>query len=94
MYTQNNTRYAILYQYTKLYNIEKAHATCNAAATVGCSEGLRARKQRLLAKTVWLMNLTPKLQGLSTIQYGYRKCGTHARVFSQTLAHGNSNNEI
>ena len=26
----------------------------------------------------------------STIQYGYRKYGTHARVFSQTLSHGNS----
>ena len=23
-----------------------------------------------------------------TIQYGYRTWGTHARVFSQTLAHG------
>ena len=31
---------------------------------------------------------------LSTIQYGFRKCGTHALVFSQTLAHGNSKNEI
>ena len=30
----------------------------------------------------------------STIQYGYRKRGTHARVFSQTLTHGNSKNEI
>ena len=30
----------------------------------------------------------------STIQYGYRKQGTHARVFSQTLTHGNSKNEI
>ena len=30
----------------------------------------------------------------STIQYGYRKWGTHARVFSQTLALGNSENEI
>ena len=29
-----------------------------------------------------------------TIQYGYRKRGTHARVFSQTLAHWNSKNEI
>ena len=29
----------------------------------------------------------------STIQYGYKKCGTHARVFSQTLKHGNSKNE-
>ena len=28
------------------------------------------------------------------IQYGYRKWGTHARVFSQTLAHENSKNEI
>ena len=27
----------------------------------------------------------------STIQYGYRECGTHARVFTQTLAHGNKN---
>ena len=30
----------------------------------------------------------------STIQYGYRKRGTHARVFSLTLTHGNSKNEI
>ena len=30
----------------------------------------------------------------STIKYGYRKVGTHARVFSQTLAHGNSKDEI
>ena len=30
----------------------------------------------------------------STIQYGYRKRGTHARAFSQTLTHGNSKNEI
>ena len=27
------------------------------------------------------------------IQYDYRKRGTHARVFFQTLAHGNSENE-
>ena len=31
---------------------------------------------------------------MSIIQYGYRKWRTHARVFSQTLAHGNSKNEI
>ena len=30
----------------------------------------------------------------STIQYGYRKCRTHARVFSWTLVHGDSKNEI
>ena len=30
----------------------------------------------------------------SSIQYGYRKCGTRARVFSQTFAHGNSKNKI
>ena len=30
----------------------------------------------------------------STIQYGFRKWGTHARVFAQTLSHGNSKNEI
>ena len=29
----------------------------------------------------------------STIQCNYRKCGTHAQVFSQTLTHGNSKNE-
>ena len=29
-----------------------------------------------------------------TIQHGYGTWGTHARVFSQTLVHGNSNNEI
>ena len=29
----------------------------------------------------------------SSIQYAYRRSGTHARVFSQTLAHGNSMNE-
>ena len=30
----------------------------------------------------------------NSIKYGYRKCGTHARVFSRTLAHGNSKIEI
>ena len=30
----------------------------------------------------------------STIQNGCRKLGNHARVFSQTLANGNSKNEI
>ena len=30
----------------------------------------------------------------SIIQYVCGKCGTHARVFSQTLAHGNCKNEI
>ena len=29
-----------------------------------------------------------------TIQYGYRTWGTHARVFSEILAHGNNKNEI
>ena len=29
-----------------------------------------------------------------TIQCGFRKWGIHARVFSQTLAHGNSKDEI
>ena len=29
-----------------------------------------------------------------TIQYGYRTWETHAPVFSQTLTHGNSKNEI
>ena len=30
----------------------------------------------------------------STIQYGNRKCRTHALMFTQTLEHGNSKNEI
>ena len=36
-----------------------------------------------------LVSLVPK-EKCSTIQYGYRKLGPHARVFSETLAHGNS----
>ena len=35
-----------------------------------------------------------KLVKASSIQYAYIKCGTHTRVFSRTLAHGNSNIEI
>ena len=34
------------------------------------------------------------LEKASSIQYGYRESGTHALVFSRTLAHGNSNIEI
>ena len=30
----------------------------------------------------------------SIIQYGYWKCGTHARVFSRTLPNGSSKNEM
>ena len=30
----------------------------------------------------------------TSIQYSYRKCETQAHVLFQTLAHGNSNNEI
>ena len=39
------------------------------------------------------MTTSPREQA-STIQNGYRKRGTHARVVSQTLPHGNSKNEI
>ena len=38
--------------------------------------------------------LFPLAKTASTIQYGYSKSGTHARVFSRTLAHWNSKNEI
>ena len=34
--------------------------------------------------------LAPKGERVITIQYGYWR-GTHARVFSQTLEHGNKN---
>ena len=34
------------------------------------------------------------LEKRGTNEYGYRKCGTHARVFSKTLEHVNSKNEI
>ena len=34
------------------------------------------------------------LEKASSIRYGYRKCWTHARVFSRTLAHGDSKIEI
>ena len=30
----------------------------------------------------------------SSIQHGHENCGTHARALSQTLAHGNSKNEM
>ena len=33
------------------------------------------------------------LKTSSTVQYGHRKCATYARLFSQTLAHGNRKNE-
>ena len=42
------------------------------------------------AKAMTIFRLTKRE---STLQNGYRKCGTHARVFSQTLAHGNSKND-
>ena len=35
-----------------------------------------------------------KTLSASSIQYGYRKCEAHARVFSQSFAHGNSKNKI
>ena len=38
--------------------------------------------------------ISPREKKEGTIQYGNRTWGTHARVFSQTLAHGNSKNEI
>ena len=41
-----------------------------------------------------LVSLAPKKEKGSTIQYGYMKWETHARVFFRTLAHGNSSNEI
>ena len=34
-----------------------------------------------------------RVKEASFILYGHLKSGTRARVFSQTLAHGNSNNE-
>ena len=37
---------------------------------------------------------SPDEKRASIIQHGNRKCRTHARVFSTTLAHGNSKNEI
>ena len=38
--------------------------------------------------------LFPLAKKEGTIQYGYRTWGTRARVFCQTLEHGNSKNEI
>ena len=35
-----------------------------------------------------------ELQKASSIQYGFRKCETHSRMLSATLAHGNSKNEV
>ena len=41
-----------------------------------------------------LNNLKMKNHPPSPAQYGYNKCGTHARVLSQTLTHVNNKNEI
>ena len=40
-----------------------------------------------------LVSRGPKREKGSNIQYGYSKWGTHARVFSRTLANGDSQNE-
>ena len=47
-----------------------------------------------LSRTSCADVVAPSEKKGSTIQYGYRNWGTHARVFSKTLAHGNSKNEI
>ena len=39
-----------------------------------------------------LKNAEPKNEPESTTQHGYRKRGTHARVLTQPLAHGNHKN--
>ena len=52
------------------------------------------RKPIIVSAGHVLFSCTKERKKGSTIQYGYRKLGTHARVFSKTLAHGNSKNEI
>ena len=42
----------------------------------------------LIALRFYLLIAFTERKKEGTIQYGYRKWGTHARVFSQTLAHG------
>ena len=44
----------------------------------------------------WALSVSPapKREKGSTIHYGYRTWGTHARVFSQTLTHRYSKNKI
>ena len=44
--------------------------------------------------TLWPFRSCSFAKKESTIQNGYRTWGTHARMFSQTLAHGSSKNEI
>ena len=71
-------------------------------AAPGCSRPQAAtddgvRDGIVIMVSIWQETLRPfqscrfaKKEG--SIQYGYRKWGTNARVFSQTLAHGNSKN--
>ena len=51
-------------------------------------------KPRIVSAGHVYILLHQREKGGSTIQYGYGKRGTHAQVFSQTLPHGNSKNEI
>ena len=52
----------------------------------------------IIVISFWRANLQPKQElsrftkKSSTIEYGYRKCDTHARVFTETRAHRNSKN--
>ena len=52
----------------------------------------------IIIVSFWLLKQINKLSSCfakkgNTIQYAYKKCGTHVRVFPQTLVHGTSKNE-
>ena len=59
----------------------------------------KATLQRIIIRVFSLIALNnenkvdpSRAKKASCIQYGYRKSGTHALVFSQTIAHGKSKN--
>ena len=68
------------------------------AADGGCERDVVHRMNFVCSLVFDIRHVTTKEhwcpKRASSIQYGYRKWGTHARVFSQSPAHGNSKIEI
>ena len=53
-----------------------------------------SHRTNLTAPCIQILSPFPLVKRASSIQYGYRKCGTRARVSSQTLTRSNNKNEI
>ena len=67
----------------------KCRHQCTTVADVFLNELVQS-----LLNNTHLIAIFCRVNRTSSIQYGNRKCGPHARVFSQTLAHRDSKNKI